>query len=155
MAVRQTGGVDTVITIVVFGVVGLSGLIAIGVLFRGDHPHDQIGAGGLDVSAGPPRVPGGPPEDTPAMREDDIRQMLEARNRRRRARGQAESDVDGELRALLDDRPAPAERQRDPSVEAEARAIVTARNARRRRRGEPEGDVEAEVAELLERVDPA
>jgi hypothetical protein len=142
--------VGTAITIVVFTLVVVSGLVAIGVLLNG-KAFDQIGAGGMDLR--PPAGSGGSggAEESAALREDDIRQMLEARNRRRVARGEQAADVDTELRQLLDDRPA---RSHDAETVAEARAVVDARNARRRRRGEPEGDVEREVAELLERLDP-
>ncbi len=141
----------TAITIVVFTLVVVSGLVAIGVLLNG-KAFDQIGAGGMDLR--PPAGSGGSgesQEESAALREDDIRQMLEARNRRRAARGEQVADIDTELRQLLDARPA---RQHDAETVAEARAVVDARNARRRRRGQPEGDVEREVAELLERLDP-
>jgi hypothetical protein len=81
-------------------------------------------------------------EATPAERENEIRQMLEARNSRRAARGEATVDVDAELRALT----APDD---DPELREEVRTLVEARNARRVARGEEPLDVEAEVDRRL------
>jgi hypothetical protein len=77
-----------------------------------------------------------------AEREAEVRQMLEARNARRTARGLEAGDVEAELRELL--RPAA-----DPGLEAEVRELVVSRNARRIARGEEPLDVEAEVARRL------
>jgi hypothetical protein len=68
--------------------------------------------------------------------------MLEARNARRAARGEAPQDVEAELRALT----AP---HADPELRDEVRALVEARNARRLARGEPPLDVEAETERRL------
>jgi hypothetical protein len=131
--------VESAITVVIFAVVGISGLIAIATLFMSASPRDGIGGGTLL-----------PPSQEPAeMREDDVRQMLEARNRRRVARGEQPGDVERELQDLLS--PASAMSVGD-EVEAEARALIASRNARHRRRGEPEEDVEAEVAALLRQL---
>lgn len=83
------------------------------------------------------------------MREDDVRQMLEARRRRRVARGEPAGDVERELQELLS--PSSPMSIGD-EVAAEARALIESRNARHRRRGEPEEDVEAEVAALLRQL---
>jgi hypothetical protein len=79
-----------------------------------------------------------------ADREAEIRQMLEARNARRTARGEAPQDVEAELRALTEPA-APA----DPELRDEVRALVEARNARRAARGEAPLDVEAETERRL------
>jgi hypothetical protein len=137
--------VQTVFAIVIFSVVAVSGLIAVATFFVGGAPYDRIGSGGM---APPPREP---EEETPAMREDDVRQMLEARSRRRVARGAAGGDVDAELAELL----SPSEERRGPvpaDLREEAESIVRARQTRRRRRGRPEGDFEAEVEALLKTI---
>jgi hypothetical protein len=77
-----------------------------------------------------------------AEREAEIRQMLEARNARRAARGLALGDIDAELRELM----TPAV---EPGIEAEVRELVVSRNARRVARGEEPLDVDAEVARRL------
>jgi divalent metal cation (Fe/Co/Zn/Cd) transporter len=71
-------------------------------------------------------------------RDEEVRQMLEARNARRRRRGEAEIDVERELARLT----APA---LDAELREEIRELVIARNHRRARRGEPALDVEAEI----------
>jgi hypothetical protein len=71
-------------------------------------------------------------------RDDEIRQMLEARNARRLRRGEETVDVEAELRRLT----APAI---DAGLREEIRDMVVARNHRRARRGEPPLDVETEV----------
>jgi parvulin-like peptidyl-prolyl isomerase len=71
-------------------------------------------------------------------RDEEIRQLLEARNARRRRRGEAEVDVEDELQRLT----APAI---DDELRQEIRDLVVARNHRRRRQGKPPLDVEAEI----------
>ena len=71
-------------------------------------------------------------------RDEEIRQMLEARNSRRVRRGEQPLDVDEELAKLT----AP---QIDPELRAEIRDLVIARNYRRARAGKPPLDVEAEI----------
>jgi hypothetical protein len=81
------------------------------------------------------------PSFTPAdlvQRDEEVRQMLEARNARRRRRGEAEIDVEQELARLT----TPAV---DAELREEIRELVIARNHRRARRGEPALDVDAEV----------
>jgi hypothetical protein len=73
-----------------------------------------------------------------AERDLEIRQLLEARNARRRRRGEPEVDVDQELARLVGPRI-------DDELRAEIRDLVIARNARRARRGQPPLDVEAEI----------
>jgi hypothetical protein len=119
--------------IVLFVVVGVAVVAAVWALVTSGGSYDQIGRGGLSVDE--------PPPASAAEREAEIRQMLEARNARRAARGEAELDVDAELRALE----APA----DPELRDEVRSLVEARNARRVARGEEPLDVEAEVERRL------
>jgi hypothetical protein len=80
-------------------------------------------------------------------REQEIRELLTARNELRRRRGEATVDVERELRRLTAPRI-------DPELRDEIRQLVIARNHRRRRTGKPPLDVEAEVerkiAELSE-----
>lgn len=76
-----------------------------------------------------------------ALRERDteIRQLLEARNQRRKRRGEPPLDVEQELSRLT-------ALQVDGALQAEIRDLVIARNHRRARAGKPPLDVEAEVA---------
>jgi hypothetical protein len=80
-----------------------------------------------------------------AEAQDEIRQMLEAKSRRREARGEAPLDVNAELQELTTGSPAPA----DPALREEVRQLVIARNERRLRQGKEPLDVEAEIDRQL------
>jgi hypothetical protein len=142
---RETLGMADALGIVIVGVVIVAALVAVGTLVTSGRTYDQIGRGGLSLRHGSER-PAGEPVRTGAAaareRDEEIRQLLEARNELRRRRGREPVDVEAELRAL--DRPAI-----DPSLEAEVRALVVARNERRVRQGREPLDVEAEVAREL------
>ena len=129
--------------IVIFAVVGISAVLAVVSLFSRDKLYDEIGRGGIgdDREIRPAAPSGGGYVDT-AERDAEIRQMLGARNARAAARGEAEVDVEGELRRLT----APAV---DPGLREEVRELVVARNRRREARGEAPLDVEAEVERQL------
>lgn len=71
-------------------------------------------------------------------RDDEIRQLLQARNLRRARRGEAAIDVESELRRLT----AP---QIDSELREEIRDMVIARNHRRARTGKPPLNVESEI----------
>jgi hypothetical protein len=122
---------ESAFAIVLFVVVGLAAVAAVWALVTSGGSYDQIGGGRMSLDR----------QATPAEREAEIRQMLEARNRRRAARGEAPLDVDAELRALTT--------QADPELREEIRGLVEARNARRVARGEEPLDVEAEIDRRL------
>jgi hypothetical protein len=126
--------------IVLFVVVGVAAVLAVWALVTSSGAYDQIGRGGMSIGDDRP-AQRQPSPMTAAMREVEIRQMLEARNARRAARGEAPQDVEAELRALT----APA----DPELRDEVRALVEARNARRVARGEEPLDVESETERRL------
>jgi hypothetical protein len=132
--------------IVLFVVVGIGVVVAIVSLFGRGRLYDDIGRGGLSIGEDRDMRPraGAHAPVTAAEREDDIRQMLEARNARRAARGEAPVDVERELEELT--RPSAA---RDPEIVEEVRTLVEARNARRIARGLEPLDVEAEIARQL------
>ena len=125
------------VVVVLVSVLALVGAIL--TLATSGGAYDRIGRGGLSLDE-----PGPPPPASAARtdRDDEIRQLLAARNARRVARGEAPVDVEAELRALT----APAA---DPALEAEIRELVEARNARRVARGQEPLDVEAEVVRHL------
>jgi hypothetical protein len=125
------GPMESAFAIVLFVVVGVAAVAAVWALVTSGGSYDQIGGGRMSLDR----------QATPAEREAEIRQMLEARNRRRTERGEAPLDVDAELRALT--------AEADPELREEVRALVEARNARRIARGEEPLDVEAEVDRRL------
>ena len=133
--------------IVIFVVVGISVVVAIVSLFGRGRLYDDIGRGGLSIGEDRdmrPRASAPPPAVSAAERDDEIRQMLEARNARRAAQGRPTVDVESELADLT--RPAAIT---DPEILEEVRTLVEARNARRIARGKEPLDVEAEIARQL------
>ncbi|HVG74538.1 MAG TPA: hypothetical protein VM824_04100 [Thermoleophilaceae bacterium] len=80
-----------------------------------------------------------------AEANEEIRQMLEAKSRRREARGEAPIDVDAELTLLTTGTPG----RGDPALREEVRQLVIARNERRLRQGKEPLDVEAEIDRQL------
>jgi hypothetical protein len=124
---------------VLFAVVIVGVIVAVITFFMSGKAYDQIGKGGFytDKDAGH----GGGSVNV-AERDDEIRQMLTARNARRAAAGLEQVDVEEELARLV----AP---QIDAELAAEIREHVVARNARRIRRGQEPLDVDAEVARQI------
>src|SRR3954454_9430426 len=127
--------------VLIFAVVIVAAIVAVATIFFRGKAYGQIGRGGLSIRD---EVPRREPTGAVAVRErdDEIRQMLVARNERRERRGEAPLDIEAELARLT----APAV---DAGLEAEVRQLVIARNERRERRGQPPLDVEAEVARQL------
>ena len=122
---------ESAFAIVLFVVVGVAAVAAVWALVTSGGSYDQIGGGRMSLDR----------QATPAERETEIRQMLEARNARRAARGEAPVDIEAELSALT--------ARADPELREEVRALVEARNARRVARGDEPLDVEAEIDRRL------
>jgi hypothetical protein len=128
--------------IVIFAVVGISVVLAVVSLFFRGRTYDQIGRGGIGDDREIRRpAPSGGYVDL-GERDDEIRQMLGARNARAAERGEPQLDVEEELARLT----APAV---DPQLREEVRELVIARNARREARGQPPLDVDEEVERQL------
>ncbi len=151
--------------IVVFGTVGLSVVMSIVFLLSKGSMYDEIGSGGFPgdgehAGGGSPFGHAGPEYDSIAMnpelqraeREQEIRQMLQARSERRQRRGEAALDIDAELAQLMGAQPAAA--GHDPGIAEEVLQLVIARNERRERQGLEPLDVEAEVQRTLAELDP-
>ena len=133
--------------IVLLVVVIAASIVAVGTFAISGKTYEQIGSGGLSLGDGTDRPASEPLSGAgfEAVRDDEIRQMLEARNERRVRRGQEPLDVEAELASLVRTA-APAS---DPALEEEVRQLVIARNERRQRMGREPLDVEAEVARQL------
>ena len=132
----------TVIVVVVI----VSAVVA-GIAFAGARKlYDQIGRGGLsigDEDNGLAPRPAATGAVAAAEREDEIRQLLSARNVHRERRGEARPSTSR-----------PSSRRSSPlsptpGWRREVRQLVLARNTRRERQGKPPLDVEAEVARQL------
>ena len=134
----MTNGIDVIVVAVVVVAVVVGILIAA----RSTSLYDELGSGGFDLAPPPPSEPAHGP-----ARDEDIRQMLEAKNARRAARGEAPLDVESELQRLTAGPVAV-----DPGLAEEIRQIVEAKSARRVARGEAPLDVEAETARRLKEL---
>ena len=117
-------------------VVGVFGAIVALLTSRRDWA--QYGSDRLLMDSEVPRAPAALLE-----RDEEVRQMLEARNARRRRRGEPEVDVEAELARLTTLADA------DGELRDEIRQLVIARNHRRARKGLAPLDVEAEIAREL------
>jgi hypothetical protein len=132
----------TVLLVVVIG----AAVVAVFTFVGTGKLYEQIGRGGLslreDDDGRGGTIGGGPPSAAVAAgeRDDEIRQLLNARNERRVRRGEAPVDVEAELKRLT----APAV-DIDPALRDEIRQLVVARNERRARAGKEPLDVDAEV----------
>ena len=123
--------------IVIVAVVGAAAVVAVLILARGKGAYDHIRAG--DVA----------PRPEPAhVREEEIRQLLAAREARRAARGGGPARAGDAAGG-----PAPRFAPPDEDLRAEVRALVQARNARRVARGEPPLDVESEIERRLSELE--
>jgi hypothetical protein len=102
--------------------------------------YSGLGRGDLELERDRPAAAA-----SPAEAREEIRQMLEAKSRRREARGEEPLDVEAELAALTSE----AHGGRDPALREEVRQLVIARNERRLRQGKEPLDVETEVERQL------
>ena len=92
---------DTVLVVVVV----LAAIVAVATLVGSGRADDEIGRGGTSLRDGTDRPAGEPPGGGPgaagAERDEEIRQMLEARNARRARRGEPPVDVEAEVARRL------------------------------------------------------
>ena len=132
----------TVLLVVVIG----AALVAIVTFIGSGRLYEQIGRGGLSLNEDVGRGERRAAPEAAGVREDEIRQLLAARNEHRTRRGQAPLDVEDELRRLT------TRAEVDPALRAEIRQLVVARNERRLRAGKPALDVDAEVEREIERL---
>jgi hypothetical protein len=116
---------------------------------------DQVGKGDFamehDSPEGGRRAQGwGTPAPVSAeVREEEIRQMVQARSDRAVARGKPAIDVDAEVEKLLAPERAPGALGADQELREEIRQLVVARNERRERQGKKPLDVETEIERQL------
>jgi hypothetical protein len=134
---------------VIIVVVILGAVIALVTGFGMGRLYDEIGHGGLSLNDGTDRPAREPATGAVAaqLREDEIRQLLEARNAVRVSRGKPPLDVQAEMAALTQKQP-----DVDPELYEEVRVLVEMRNRRRVRKGEAPLDVEAEIQRQLRDV---
>jgi hypothetical protein len=132
----QSAFLWVVVGVCVVGVVG-----AIIALLTSRRDWAQYGSDRLLLDSEVPRAPAAQRE-----RDEEVRQMLEARNARRRRRGEPGVDIEAELARLTTLAGA------DDELREEIRQLVIARNHRRARKGLAPLDVESEIARELSGV---
>src|SRR5262245_50259708 len=114
----------------------------------------EIGKGQFAMEEDFPQGSEGPVHAvSPAVREEEIRQMIQARSDRGVARGKEALDVDAEVEKLLAEQPAGPGLGSDRALREEVRQLVVARNERRQRQGKKPLDVEREIDRQLRELE--
>jgi hypothetical protein len=143
--------VGTVLIIVVLVALPLGALVfAMGA----GNALQKIGKGDFALEQDFPQSAEGPMYSvSPEVREEEIRQMVQARSDRGVARGREALDVEAEVQKLLaSDTPGPG-LGGDRALREEVRQLVVARNERRQRQGKEPLDVEQEVDRQLRELE--
>jgi hypothetical protein len=113
----------------------------------------QIGKGQFAMEEDFPQSSQGPVHAVSAeVREEEIRQMIQARSDRGVARGKQALNVDAEVEKLLADAPGP-QLGADRALRDEIRQLVIARNERRQRQGKKALDVDKEIERQLRELE--
>src|SRR3954467_4081121 len=87
------------------------------------------------------------------VREEEIRQMIQARSDRGVAKGRKALDVDAEVEKLLATESSGPSLAGDKGLREEIRQLVVARNERRKRQGKKPLDVETEIDRQLSELE--
>jgi|HubBroStandDraft_1064217.scaffolds.fasta_scaffold519183_1 hypothetical protein len=138
--------VVVILAIAVFVIGGLMSMLGSGSVY------DQIGKGGLSIGEHSEERQDAQSEAD--EREQEIRQMLEARSERRQRQGAEPLDIEAELQNIessaAEEPSLPgAPGTYDPGLIDETRQLIEARNQRRVRDGLEPLDVQAEVTRTL------
>jgi hypothetical protein len=113
----------------------------------------QIGKGDFavefDSDAPQPLRDSGAEGEAAGVADDELRQLLEAKAYRQRARGETPVDVDAEFERLRAERESAGSTVSDAELREEVRQLVVARNERRARQGKEPLDVDSEIERQL------
>ena len=130
---------------------------AIAFIANAGNAFKQIGKGDFSVefdSDAPRGLTDSGAEGEPAgVADDELRQLLEAKAYRQRARGETPVDVDAEFERLQAQPTEQAPTGGDQGLREEVRQLVVARNERRARQGKEPLDVDAEVERQLQELE--
>src|SRR3954447_18624389 len=114
----------------------------------------KIGKGDFALEQDFPQSSGAPVHAVSAeVREEEIRQMVQARSDRGVAKGRAAIDVDAEVEKLLTADTGGPGLGEDRALREEIRQLVVARNERRQRQGKEVLDVDQEVERQLRELE--
>jgi hypothetical protein len=143
--------VGTVLILVVLVALPLGALVfALGA----GNALQKVGKGQFALEEDFPQQSRGPVHAVSAeVREEEIRQMIQARSDRGVAKGRKALDVDEEVEKLLASEPAGASLGGDRELREEIRQLVVARNERRERQGKKPLDVEREIERQLRELE--
>ncbi|MDP9227649.1 MAG: hypothetical protein M3M99_01190 [Actinomycetota bacterium] len=111
----------------------------------------RIGKGDLAIEQEMPQSSSAAPVSS-EVREEEIRQMIQARSDRGVAKGRSALDVDAEVEKLLASDSGP-NLSSDRELREEVRQLVVARNERRLRQGKAALDVDAEIERQLSELE--
>ena len=146
MLLLATGTLGTVMIAVVF--IGLP-IAALMFSMGAETRYSEIGKGDLsmDHESGEDSMI----MDTAEVREEEVRQMIQARSDRGVAKGREPLDVDAEVKKALDS--GGPKVSDDQQLREEVRQLVVARNERRMRQGKEPLDVEQEIERQLRELE--
>lgn len=114
----------------------------------------KIGKGDFALEQDFPQSSQGPVHAVSAeVREEEIRQMIQARSDRAVAKGREALDVDAEVEKLLASESGGAGLSTDRGLREEVRQLVVARNERRLRQGKQPLDVDEEIDRQLRELE--
>jgi hypothetical protein len=114
----------------------------------------QVGKGQFAMEEDFPQSSGGPVHAVSAeVREEEIRQMIQARSDRGVAKGRKALDVDAEVDRLLAAESTGSSLAGDRALREEVRSLVVARNERRQRQGKEPLNVEKEIERQLRELE--
>jgi hypothetical protein len=114
----------------------------------------KIGKGDFALEQDFPQTTEGPVYSvSPEVREEEIRQMVQARSDRAVARGREAIDVEAEVQKLLATGSGGPSLGSDRALREEIRQLVVARNERRQRQGKEPLDVEQEIERQLRELE--
>ena len=114
----------------------------------------QIGKGQFALEEDFPQSSQSPVHAVSAkVREEEIRQMVQARSDRGVAKGRKALNVDAEVEKLLASEPTGPGLGADRALREEVRQLVVARNERRKRQGKKPLDVEKEIDRQLSELE--
>jgi hypothetical protein len=114
----------------------------------------QIGKGPLAMEQDFPQSSGDSIHAVSAeVRQEEIRQMIQARSDRGVAKGRQALDVDAEVERLLASEPGAPALGGDRALREEVRQLVVARNERRQRQGKEPLDVDREIDRQLSELE--
>ena len=115
---------------------------------------EKIGKGQFALEQDFPQSSGAPVHAVSAeVREEEIRQMVQARSDRRVDKGRDALDVEAEVQKLLSSESGVGNLGADRELREEVRQLVVARNERRQRQGKEPLDVEREIERQLRELE--